>query len=312
MDAGHVGKDAPTVSVGLPVYNGAETLRRALDSLLAQQGAQIEIIISDNCSTDRTPQIAEDYCARHGNIRYVRNETNIGALGNFLSALQHAHGTYFMWAAHDDTWSPQFVSRLVALLQRHPQAVLATPAAVYLHPDGSSSSHTSDRAAPGTSMAGNLCTLVEDHACCWIYGLFPTAWVKRNAEDLLKLPERRADFCWLFDVVLCGDVVGTDDATIFKAIVDRKYKQSQRERLWSWIQTWRTLAGSSIRRRRGRDRLVAFYWATCYCYSKYLRRGTLPGTAVRILKVLGMAGYFGLESLLAGIRSQRIRHRCSP
>lgn len=53
----------PLVSVGMPVYNGAKTLRRAMDSILGQDYSNFEFIISDNASTDETPEICREYAA---------------------------------------------------------------------------------------------------------------------------------------------------------------------------------------------------------------------------------------------------------
>ena len=76
-------QNRPLVSIGLPVYNEAEHLAQALDSLLGQDYENIEVIISDNASTDGTPQICADYAGKDGRVRYHRNETNIGGINNF-------------------------------------------------------------------------------------------------------------------------------------------------------------------------------------------------------------------------------------
>ena len=70
----------PLVSIGMLVYNGEMHIRQALDSLLAQEYENFELIISDNASTDRTQDICLEYAARDERIRYYRNETNMGAL----------------------------------------------------------------------------------------------------------------------------------------------------------------------------------------------------------------------------------------
>ncbi len=112
----------PLVSIGLPTYNGAAHLRGALDSLLAQDYPEIEILISDNASTDDTPAILSEYAAR---VKIVRQESNIGAAANFKFVLQEARGELFMWAGDDDRWEPSYVSACVAALEDHPEAVLA-------------------------------------------------------------------------------------------------------------------------------------------------------------------------------------------
>ncbi|MGA7951628.1 MAG: glycosyltransferase family A protein [Thiobacillaceae bacterium] len=100
----------PIVSIGMPVFNGERYIRDALDSLLAQTFTDFELIISDNASTDRTEQICRQYAAHDARIRYVRQSVNLGALPNFQFVLEAAVGEYFMWAAYDDFWKPNFIA----------------------------------------------------------------------------------------------------------------------------------------------------------------------------------------------------------
>lgn len=118
----------PRVSIGMPVYNGARFLPRALDSLLAQDFEDFELIISDNASTDRTREICEEYRARDPRIRYLRNPTNIGAAKNFNRVFGEARAEYFKWAAHDDWCAPSFVRRCVEVLDADPGSVLCSSA----------------------------------------------------------------------------------------------------------------------------------------------------------------------------------------
>src|ERR1035438_9843576 len=92
----------PRVSIGLPVYNGENYLDPALNSILRQDYSDLELIISDNASTDATGNICREYAAKDPRIRYYRNETNIGASANFNCLVKLARGEYFKWAAHDD------------------------------------------------------------------------------------------------------------------------------------------------------------------------------------------------------------------
>ena len=119
------GTSSPLVTIGVPVYNGEQFLERALDSLLAQDYRELEVIISDNGSTDSTEQIARRYAARDPRVRYVRSEVNRGAAWNFNNTLDLANGTYFKWAAYDDECDARLVSSCVAALEQRPEAVLA-------------------------------------------------------------------------------------------------------------------------------------------------------------------------------------------
>jgi len=115
----------PLVSIGMPVYNGERFIRQALDSLLAQDYENFELIISDNASTDGTREICLEYGAKDKRIRYYQNEKNMGGAWNFRHVLELASGEYFMWAAHDDLWEPDFVSTLTACLTRNRELIYA-------------------------------------------------------------------------------------------------------------------------------------------------------------------------------------------
>jgi glycosyltransferase involved in cell wall biosynthesis len=115
---------APRVSIGMPVYNGERFLRPAIESVLAQTYTDFELIISDNASTDATPDICRAYAARDRRIRYARNATNIGAARNFNRVFQLSAGEYYKLANADDTCAPTLVARCAAVLDAHPEAVL--------------------------------------------------------------------------------------------------------------------------------------------------------------------------------------------
>jgi glycosyltransferase involved in cell wall biosynthesis len=114
----------PLVSLGVPVYNGEACLRRALDSLVGQTYRNLEIIVCDNGSTDSTPALCAEYAARDSRVRYVRNETNIGIIGNFRRVFELSTGKYFTWAAADDLRPTDAIRIAVAALERNPQSVM--------------------------------------------------------------------------------------------------------------------------------------------------------------------------------------------
>lgn len=116
----------PLVSIGVPVCNGEETLEASLHGLIKQSYSNIEIIISDNASDDRTESICHDFCSRFAFIRYFRFNDRISADKNFILVLQKSVGTYFMWTAADDIRSPNFVCECVSILELNPSCVAAT------------------------------------------------------------------------------------------------------------------------------------------------------------------------------------------
>ncbi len=108
------------VSIGLPTFNRAAQLKRALDSLLAQTYKNFELIISDNASTDATRQICEEYAAKDKRIRYFRQKENIGMIKNFDFVFNLAAGKYFLSAYDDDWYDPNFIIVLKRALDKNP------------------------------------------------------------------------------------------------------------------------------------------------------------------------------------------------
>jgi len=122
----------PKVSIGMPVYNGEPYIREALDSLLAQTFTDFELVISDNASTDGTEAICREYAANDARVRYVRQSVNRGGAANFQFVLNEGVGKYFMWAATDDWWSPNWVKVLAESLDKDPFASFAMGVPVFV------------------------------------------------------------------------------------------------------------------------------------------------------------------------------------
>ena len=115
----------PRVSIGLPVFNGAACLAETLESLVGQTLRELELIISDNASTDATPEICRRFAEQDPRIRYFRQPVTVPVTDNFIFVLAQAKAPYFMWAAHDDLRDPDFVERLAAALDENDDAILA-------------------------------------------------------------------------------------------------------------------------------------------------------------------------------------------
>jgi glycosyltransferase involved in cell wall biosynthesis len=116
---------SPQVTVGVPVYNGAESLAAALDNIAGQSFREIEIVISDNASTDRSAEICRDFAARDPRVRYIRQPATLVAPYNFAFLVKEARAPYFMWAAHDDVRDLDFIAHLKAALDADAGAALA-------------------------------------------------------------------------------------------------------------------------------------------------------------------------------------------
>ena len=95
----------PKVSVSIPVYNCEAYIGEAIDSVLNQTFKDVEIIVIDNQSTDRTREIVQKY--DYPNVKLIVNDTNLGMLRNWHNALNYATGEYVKILAADDILYPK-------------------------------------------------------------------------------------------------------------------------------------------------------------------------------------------------------------
>lgn len=115
----------PRVTIAMPLYNDERFVGEALASILAQTHDDFALIIGDNASTDRSVEIVEAMAANDPRVRIVRRPRNVGVLENLNALATDCVTEYFMWAASDDVWHPEFVERTVAALDAEPGAAMA-------------------------------------------------------------------------------------------------------------------------------------------------------------------------------------------
>jgi glycosyltransferase involved in cell wall biosynthesis len=236
--------DTPTVSIGLPVHNGAAFVAEAIESILAQTFADFELVISDNASTDRTPEICRGYAAADRRIRFYRQETNIGAAPNFNLVFHRSSGKYFKWAAHDDLIRPTYLERCVAALEAQPDAVLCQPIVEIV--DGAGAREIYDHGAFGTGasrQSDRLAARLRARRCTEVFGVI-----------------RRAALC---GTALIGDHVGADRTLLLELALrgrfltipeilfvnrDHPARFTRRHRTLHAQAAWYAAAGGSQRR----------------------------------------------------------------
>ncbi|MBI3466187.1 MAG: glycosyltransferase family 2 protein [Planctomycetes bacterium] len=126
----------PHVSICLPVYNGDNYVRQAIESILAQTFEDFELIISDNASTDATGDICRAASERDNRVRYFRADENRGLAWNFNRAFSFARGKYSMWIGHDDLMAPEYVARCVKAMEQDADLVLCYAAMDYIDCNG--------------------------------------------------------------------------------------------------------------------------------------------------------------------------------
>jgi glycosyltransferase involved in cell wall biosynthesis len=126
----------PTVSIGMPVYNGAKYIRQAVESLLSQSFTDFQVLVCDDGSADETVAICRQYAAQDSRVRVLVNEQRLGGAKNFNHAFELSSGKYFMWAAQDDWFHSTYIEKCLAKLENSPNAVMALSEMVMVDESG--------------------------------------------------------------------------------------------------------------------------------------------------------------------------------
>jgi len=232
------------VSIGLPVYNGQDYLSAAIESLSRQTFGDFEIVISDNASSDRTPEICREFAASDPRIRYDRNERNLGAAANYNAVFARARGEYFKWASHDDFVAPDFLQRCVEVLDREEHVVLAFSRFDYVDERG----ETLRQSAQNLSIRGEqparrvrqlVDRQVEKTDIYWaIFGL-----IRSSALRSTRLIETyvASDQTLLFHLILLGELCQVPETLFFRRehADESMTKQATPRQRASWFDTTR-------------------------------------------------------------------------
>ena len=125
-----LGASLPLVSIIITTYNYAHTVGTAIESALAQDYPNLEVVVMDNASIDETPTLVERYAA-DPRLRSIRNETNVGMVPNHNKGLRAARGAYVLFLSADDFLLPHHVSRSFAYLRDHPEVDVLYTAAYF-------------------------------------------------------------------------------------------------------------------------------------------------------------------------------------
>lgn len=177
----------PRVTIGMPVYNGERFIVEALDSIMAQTYKDLELVISDNGSTDTTEEICRRYAAKDPRVRYYREDVNRGATWNYNRLVDLAKGEFFKWAAHDDLITPDYIEKCVDVLDRDPGVVLACTDDQDIdeeggHVDARRYSHipSAERGSSDQASKRFRRLIRDDYDCEQVFGLYRTDLLRRT------------------------------------------------------------------------------------------------------------------------------------
>ena len=178
-----ISESQPLVSVGIPTYNRPDGLKRTLDCINRQTYQNIEVIVSDNCSPDlKVEKVVKEFQEKDSRIRYFKQVENKGAGFNFTFVLEKAIGEYFMWAADDDEWEPEFIQ--ICLEQFDQNTALVVPMMQVLY---RSSNRRENIVLPNISKQNsreeNIHLFLSQLTPSMFYGLHHKASLVKNYED---------------------------------------------------------------------------------------------------------------------------------
>jgi glycosyltransferase involved in cell wall biosynthesis len=194
---------APPISIGMPVYNGEKYIVEALDSILGQTYSDFELIISDNASDDRTPEICQDFVKKDPRIRYFRQPSNLGAPRNFNFVFEQSGGQYFKWAADNDVCDHDLLGICKKVLDERPEVVLCFGKTVAIDQHGSILSPFEDNLVIDDARPSRRFRHVVEHSHYNNVhaGLFRSESLRKT---MLEKPYPSADLVMIAELALYG------------------------------------------------------------------------------------------------------------
>lgn len=202
------------ITVGLPVYNGAADVEATLQSLLSQSHKNLRILVSDNASNDGTADILRKYAQLDPRVELHEQSENIGAIANFDYVLKNATTEWFMFAAHDDKWSPNYIEALLGVAALHPNAEIVVPQVLFTFEGNTPPIHArlNERVFGMQGVAGTRALLKEAHGS-WLYGLHRTSCLSEAFRDAAAFSHVWGkDLVLLLPAILRGRIAGTNEA----------------------------------------------------------------------------------------------------
>lgn len=198
----------PLVSVCIPTYNRARKLKRAVEKLMVCSYKNLEIIISDDASSDDTQNVCSALAGSDGRIKYFRQAENIGPTMNYEFTNAKVTGKYFLWLSDDDYLDYDYIMTCVDQLERKPLLVLVAGLGAYYR-DGKELSYYGNIVQPSSeySLLRAITYLWSAGDSSILYGVY-----RVNSVMDCKMPNCLAgDWIWVADVLLkgCAEVIPT-------------------------------------------------------------------------------------------------------
>src|SRR5690348_472074 len=126
----------PEISVLIPVYNTEKYIGKTIESVLNQTFRDFELIILDDCSTDKTYEICSKYATSDQRVVLHRNARNLGMMANWNQGLVYCNQKYFAKLDADDLWHERMLEECYAIMEKNPGVGLVFSRYALIDPDG--------------------------------------------------------------------------------------------------------------------------------------------------------------------------------
>jgi glycosyltransferase involved in cell wall biosynthesis len=202
------------VSIGMPVYNGGKSLRTALNSLLSQTYRDFELIISDNASSDQTESICREYLKTDERIKYFRQKKTTYVNTNFQIVLDQSVGEYFMWAAADDYWFPDFIKENLQKLQKNDHYAGSISKVMFKDKPGNVYPSFADSEIVGSTLSRIKFFLREPGDNSRIYSIFR----KKCLKDIKfnKYRFHASDHFYMYKILLSNELTSINKVLMYR------------------------------------------------------------------------------------------------
>lgn len=224
----------PLVSIGVPVYNDEKWLRNTLDHLLAQEYKNIEMVITDDVSSDNSNKICLEYATKDPRIRFFQNKSNLGAIRNHALVLNLCKGDYFAWCSGHDLFHQSYIAKCVEILEKDESVVLCCSQSQHLDINGSVIKETK-----GDLDTRGLKPVERFKKILWgtltnaniFYGLFKSNIL---AKSELHRNTLGGDLVFFTEISLFGVIAQLNEVLFYRKVDKLESPQQAMER---WIQT---------------------------------------------------------------------------
>ena len=241
------------VSVIMPAYNSETTISRAVDSVLGQTHALLELILVDDCSTDKTREIMEQYAKRDPRVRVVQNKENCGVSLSRSHGIEEAKYNWICFLDSDDFWRAEKLERQLDVLEKDGEAVLCFTASAFIDDAG----HSSDYILHAPEKVTFQELLYQNVISCSSV-MVRRDWIKKC--PVFRDKWIHEDYaCWLTILKEVPYALGVDEPLLIYQVSADSKSGDKKKAVLMQLKTYRHI-GLPL-------------WKTAVCFTGYLFRG---------------------------------------